>query len=94
MIDRRTLLTAMAAAPFAARAAMAQAPSGAALHTARIPGADVAVPVIGIGAVRRLCRLGSCAVRGGFSYGSIPGRFCRGAGVWLRHRAALCQSAG
>lgn len=53
MIDRRTLLTAMAAVPFAARAALAQAPAGGALHTARIPGADVAVPVIGIGTARR-----------------------------------------
>lgn len=53
MIDRRRLLAAIAAAPFAARTARAQSPSGAALRSVRISGADVEVPVIGIGTARR-----------------------------------------
>jgi aryl-alcohol dehydrogenase-like predicted oxidoreductase len=53
MIDRRRLLAAIAAAPFAARTVRAQSPSGAALRSVRIPGADVEVPVIGIGTARR-----------------------------------------
>jgi aryl-alcohol dehydrogenase-like predicted oxidoreductase len=53
MIDRRRLLAAIAAAPFAARTVRAQSPSGAALRSVRIPGADIEVPVIGIGTARR-----------------------------------------
>jgi aryl-alcohol dehydrogenase-like predicted oxidoreductase len=53
VIDRRRLLAAIAAAPFAASTVAAQSPSGAALRTVRIPGADVAVPAIGVGTARR-----------------------------------------
>jgi len=53
MIDRRRLLAALAAAPFASSTVLAQSPSGAALRTVRIPGADVEVPAIGIGTARR-----------------------------------------
>lgn len=56
MIDRRHLLAAMATAPFAASAvataAFAQT-SGGALRTAPVPGANVDVPVVGIGTARR-----------------------------------------
>jgi aryl-alcohol dehydrogenase-like predicted oxidoreductase len=51
MIDRRTLLAGLAALPFAA-AVQAQTPS-AALRTVRIPGANVEVPIVGIGTARR-----------------------------------------
>ena len=68
MIDRRTLLGTLAALPFVATAACAQQESGMAmangsgappaagsgnLLTARIPGANQQVPIIGIGTARR-----------------------------------------
>lgn len=60
MIDRRSLLAGLAALPFAANAACAQSPgqpqtpaTGGALRTVRIPGADVEVPIVGIGTARR-----------------------------------------
>lgn len=60
MIDRRSLLAGLASLPFAASAACAQSPgqppapsAGGALRTVRIPGADVEVPVVGIGTARR-----------------------------------------
>lgn len=58
MIDRRSLLAGMAAMPFIANASLAQAttpeheaPKG--LHKVLIPGADVLVPIVGIGTARR-----------------------------------------
>lgn len=53
MIDRRTMLAGLAALPFAGRAAFALPPADTALRTVRIPGADVQVPVVGIGTARR-----------------------------------------
>ncbi|MDQ8755914.1 aldo/keto reductase [Sphingosinicella sp. LHD-64] len=60
MIDRRSLLAGLASLPFAASAACAQssgqppAPAtGGALRTVRIPGADVEVPIVGVGTARR-----------------------------------------
>lgn len=56
MIDRRTLLGAIAALPFlgsAACAATGQQPEASNLHTRIIPGSNEAVPVIGIGTARR-----------------------------------------
>jgi len=57
MIDRRTLLAGIAALPFAASAACAVAqeppPAADALRTTRIPGANVEVPIVGIGTARR-----------------------------------------
>ena len=61
MIDRRTLLGAFAAFPFLGSAACASAgqqptadpAAGGNLHTRVIPGANEAVPVIGIGTARR-----------------------------------------
>jgi len=50
MIARRTLLGSLAALPFASTSAFATA---AALHTRIIPGANQAVPVIGVGTSRR-----------------------------------------
>ena len=58
MIDRRTLLTGLAALPFAASGACASAseqqpPTPASgLHTVRIPGADEDVPIVGVGTAR------------------------------------------
>ena len=61
MIDRRSLLAGMAALPLAVnldgKAALARTLAGdaapAELHSVRIPGAEVTVPVIGIGTARR-----------------------------------------
>ncbi len=56
MIDRRSLLAAFAAFPLlgsAACAATGQQPEASSLHTRIIPGANEAVPVIGIGTARR-----------------------------------------
>jgi aryl-alcohol dehydrogenase-like predicted oxidoreductase len=60
MIDRRSLLAGLASLPFAASAACAQSPTqppppatSGALRTARIPGANVEVPIVGIGTARR-----------------------------------------
>lgn len=57
MIDRRTLLAGLASLPLAASAACAQAqtpaPASGPLRTVRISGANVEVPVIGIGTARR-----------------------------------------
>lgn len=55
MIDRRRLLAAIAAAPFAAAPAVAQSPSSSKepLRAVRIPGANVEVPVVGLGTARR-----------------------------------------
>ena len=57
MIDRRALLAGMASMPFISSTASllpdsARAQTGT-LRTARIPGADVTVPVVGIGTARR-----------------------------------------
>lgn len=60
MIDRRTLLAGLASLPFAAGAACAQSPTqpqapaaSGALRTVRIPGANVEVPIVGVGTARR-----------------------------------------
>jgi aryl-alcohol dehydrogenase-like predicted oxidoreductase len=55
MIDRRTLLGALASFPVlgAAACAATRQPSASTLHTRGIPGADEHVPVIGIGTARR-----------------------------------------
>jgi aryl-alcohol dehydrogenase-like predicted oxidoreductase len=55
MIDRRTLLGALASFPLLGTAACAisRQPSVSNLHTRAIPGADEHVPVIGIGTARR-----------------------------------------
>jgi aryl-alcohol dehydrogenase-like predicted oxidoreductase len=53
MINRRHLLAGMAVLPLAGQPGRAQSSAGAALHTVRIPGADVAVPAVGIGTARR-----------------------------------------
>lgn len=53
MIDRRTLLAGLAALPFAGHLLAQTAPAAAALRSVRIPGANVAAPVVGIGTARR-----------------------------------------
>ncbi|MDT9598875.1 aldo/keto reductase [Sphingosinicella rhizophila] len=55
MIDRRTLLGAIAALPLATSAAAqaGAAPSAAALHKVRIPGTKRDVPLVGVGTSRR-----------------------------------------
>lgn len=56
MIDRRTLLGTLAALPLLGSAACAAAPQrapAAGLHARPIPGANEAVPVVGIGTARR-----------------------------------------
>jgi aryl-alcohol dehydrogenase-like predicted oxidoreductase len=53
MINRRHLLAGMAVLPFVSHRSLAQSSGGGALRTVRIPGADVQVPVIGIGTARR-----------------------------------------
>ena len=53
MIDRRTLLAGLAALPLAGPLLAQPSSSAGALRTARIPGANVAAPIIGIGTARR-----------------------------------------
>jgi len=54
VIDRRHLLAGLAALPFAGPLlAQPASPASAALRTARIPGAEVSVPIVGIGTARR-----------------------------------------
>jgi len=56
VIDRRTLLAGLAALPFATPLLAQTPPSGGAplrLTTARIPGANVQIPIVGIGTARR-----------------------------------------
>jgi len=53
MIDRRTLIAGIAALPFAGALAGQPAPAAAGLRTVRIPGANAAVPIVGIGTARR-----------------------------------------
>lgn len=59
MITRRTLLGSLAALPLAGSSASAAAPgaASAALHTRIIPGANEAVPVIGVGTSRRYAQV-------------------------------------
>ena len=61
MIDRRTLIATLAALPLlgAKAPAVGQSQSPGKLHTRLIPGADEAVPVIGIGTARRYAEASS-----------------------------------
>ena len=61
MIDRRTVLGTLAALPLlgAKAPAAGDQPSAGKLHTRLIPGADEAVPVIGIGTARRYAEASS-----------------------------------